>query len=149
MDYESIIDSQIAASSARYLAEVLKVPNQKDGMNKMRHTMPQISKFDDFMDDLKANDIEDEVRSLSAKKLTPTQGNFSEEKVDRMIESGVWKEKPIITSSDDYVIDGHHRWLAAAKLDKDIKARVIDMSAEDLLAFLKDKPYVETKKISE
>lgn len=133
----------------QWLYEQLKVPNLDDGMGKKRHTLPQLSQFDKFMDDLDANGIDTEVRTLAPHKLTPTQSNFNEEKVDFLISEKKWDSKPIITSADDYVIDGHHRWLAAAKLGKDIQSRVIDMNAEDLLAFLKDKPYVETKKISE
>lgn len=131
------------------LNEELEIPNEKDGLGKMRHSMPQLTKFDSFMDDLKKSDITTKVEKLDPNKLTPTQGNFSEEKVDKLIKNGWWNEKPIISSSDGYVIDGHHRWLAAAKLGKDVKSRVVDLEAKDLLAFLKDKPYVENKKISE
>lgn len=134
---------------ATWLYEDLKVPNIEDGKGKMRHAMPQLSKFDDFMEDLNKAGIKTEVRTLSPWKLTPTQGNFNEEKVEYLINEKKWDAKPIITSADDYVVDGHHRWLAAAKLGKDIKSRVVDMKCDDLLAFLKDKPYVETKKISE
>jgi len=132
-----------------WLTEELKVPNAEDGKGKMRHTMPQLSQFDAFMADLNKAGIESEVRQIDPGVLTPTQGNFSEDKVDFLINEKKWDAKPIITSNDDYVIDGHHRWLAAVKLGKNIKSRVIDMTADDLLAFLKNKPYVETKKISE
>lgn len=132
-----------------WLYEQLKIPNVEDGKGKMRHTMPQLTKFDDFIADLEENGIETEVRTLGPWELSPTQGNFNEEKVDFLINEKKWDAKPIITSNDDYVIDGHHRWLAAAKLGKDIKSRVIDMKCDDLLCFLKDKPYIETKKISE
>ncbi|USV40833.1 hypothetical protein [Xanthomonas phage BUDD] len=132
-----------------WLYEDLKVPNAKDGKGKMRHGMPQLTQFDAFMDDLKANDIGTEVKSLSPWKLTPTQGNFNEEKVDFLIDQKKWDAKPIITSADGYVVDGHHRWLAAAKLGKDVQSRVIGMNCDDLLKFLKGKSYVETKTINE
>lgn len=132
-----------------WLYEQLKVPNAEDGKGKMRHTMPQLPNFDAFMDDLDANGIDTEVRTLGPWKLTPTQSNFNEDKVNFLIDEKKWDAKPIITSADDYVIDGHHRWLAAAKLGKDIKSRVINLDCDALLAFLKDKPYVETKKINE
>jgi hypothetical protein len=61
------------------LMEELKVPNLEDGMGKRRHAMPQLSKFDAFMDDLDKSGIDSEVRTLDPNKLTPTQGNFSEE----------------------------------------------------------------------
>ena len=131
------------------LFEAFSVPNIDAGLNKRRHAMPQLSKFDDFMADLKENGIDSEVKSLDPKKLTPTQGNFSEEKVNKLISEKVWNAKPIVTSSDDFVIDGHHRWLSAAKIGKQIQSRVINLSAEKLLDFLKDKPYIVTKTINE
>ena len=132
-----------------WLYEQLKVPNLEDGKGRMRHSLPQLPNFQAFLDDLDANGIDTEVRTLGPWKLTPTQSNFNEDKVNRLIDEKEWDAKPIITSADDYVVDGHHRWLAAAKLGKDIKSRVIDMKCDDLLVFLKDKPYVEKRTINE
>lgn len=66
-----------------------------------------------------------------------------------MISEDGWKSKPIIVSNDDYVIDGHHRWLAAAKLNEKIPARVVDKTAEELLDFVKDKSYIEKRTIKQ
>lgn len=127
----------------------MKIPNEKNNMSKKRHGMPQISDFDLFVKDLEENDISLTTIDIDPNELTPTQSNFSEEKVDRMIENGSWNAKPIITSDDDFVVDGHHRWLAAANLGKKIECRVVGLYADDLLEFLKGKPYVEKKKINE
>lgn len=137
-------------SFEQFLAEELNIPNLKDGLNKRRHTLPQLKNFDEFKADLDKNRIGlSEPKSFSAKELAPTQSNFNEEKVRGMIDSGSWNTKPIIVSNDDYVIDGHHRWLAASEENKKIMARVVDMTAEDLLAFLKDKEYVEKHTIQQ
>lgn len=134
----------------QFLAEKLSVPNLDDGLNKRRHAMPQLSQFDKFKADLKANDIKmTEGGTKNPKSLTPTQSNFNEEKVEAMIENGTWNNKPIIVSDDDYVIDGHHRWLAAVQTKKPVKVCVVGMTAEKLLDFLKDKDYVIKHTIKE
>lgn len=133
-----------------YLLEVLNVPNLSDGLKKRRHTMPQLTDFDSFVTDLKENDIAIKGPiSRNPKDLTPTQSNFNEDKVRSMIEDGVWDKKPIIVSNDDYVVDGHHRWLAASEENAKVECRIVDMTANDLLEFLKGKDYVEKKTISE
>lgn len=132
-----------------WMYEQLLVPNIEDGIGKLRHTMPQLSDFDSFMKDLADNKISMTTKPLTSTSLTPTQRNFNEEKVDSLVKSGTWDTKPIITSKDKYVIDGHHRWLAAVKLGKKIPSRVVDMTCEDLLDFLKNKSYVETKTLRE
>lgn len=116
---------------------------------KMRHTMPQIVDHDAFMADLKQDSITVTQSSRPAKELKPTQKNFNQEKVDDMKESGDWSKKPIVISSDDKIIDGHHRWLAAKQLKKDIDVCIIDLPVRGLLEFLKGKPYIEKKGVKE
>lgn len=125
------------------------VPNINKSLGKLRHGMPQLSNFDQFAADLKANDIELGTDNVRPDSLTPTQRNFNQDKVDALITSGKWNDKPIIVSLDNFVIDGHHRWLAAHQLHKPIKVRRVHMKAEDLLEFLKGKKYVLRKAINE
>lgn len=133
---------------SEWLAEDAKVPNINKSLGRMRHGMPQLGKFDSFLADLNKNKIKSAVHEIVPKSLTPTQKNFNQEKVDKMKEGG-WGDKPIISSKDNYVVDGHHRWLAAHQAGKKIKSRVIDMNCEDLLDFLDGKKYVQKKKINE
>lgn len=127
----------------------MKIPNEDKSLNKRRHAMPQISDFDAFVADLDDSGHAIVTLKVDPNELIPTQGNFNEEKVKGMVREGTWNAKPIISSDDDYVLDGHHRWLSAVMAGKDIQTRVVDMNIEDLLAFVKDKPYVKTKSINE
>lgn len=131
------------------LFEALEVPNAKGGMGIMRHKMPQLKDYDAFAQDLKDNGHSVTLVSANPRRLTPTQGNFNEKKVEGMAASGNWKNSPIITSRDDYVIDGHHRWLAAVKLAESIMCRRVHMNADDLLEFCDGKPYVLNHGINE
>lgn len=127
----------------------MKIPNEKAGLNKRRHAMPQIADYSAFKKDLDENDIAVVDMDIPAAELTPTQGNFSEEKVNTIRADKKAKHKPIITSSDDFVLDGHHRWLAAAQDDGEVACRVVDMPMDELLDFVEGKPYVENKKLNE
>ena len=124
------------------------IPNEDKGLGKRRHAMPQLADFAAFKKDLDDNDIALVDIRIPAEELAPTQGNFNEEKVE-FLRKQKKKGKPIITSNDDYVIDGHHRWLAAAQDGEEIDCRVVDLTADELLAFLKGKDYVEFKALKE
>lgn len=136
-------------SFEEFLLERLEVPNEADCKGKMRHSLPQIHNFDGFCSDLAKEDIALDLRHFDPDKLTPTQSNFNEEKVDRMVAENAWNSKPIIVSKDMYVVDGHHRWLAACKTKTKVAARVVGLTCDELLAFLKDKPYCEKRGINE
>lgn len=124
------------------------IPNLDDGMGKRRVDLPQLTNFDAFHKDLTDSGNALVHDYVTPSTLTPTQKHFNQEKVDKLKESG-WGDKGIIISADDYVIDGHHRWLAAHQKGVKIKARRTSLGCDDLLDFLKNKPYIESKKLSE
>ena len=72
---------------------------------------------------------------LKTKSLRPTQSEFSKLGVIKSMEKyGGTSTKPLIISMDGYVIDGHHRWLAAANVGaKLIPAIEIEMPRQDLI----------------
>lgn len=92
-----------------------------------RHEMPQIPKthqeaFDRF---LAGQGVVSREVMMDPKRLKPTQSEFNQQKVTKMIESGVHKSGTINVSRDGKILDGHHRWKAAVE-DKvrKIKTRV-------------------------
>jgi len=51
--------------------------------------------------------------TISPQKLHPSQKEIYKSKVDTIIsKSDPYTIKPIIISSDNYIVDGHHRWIA-------------------------------------
>ena len=51
--------------------------------------------------------------TISPKQLHPSQKEIYKSKVDTIIsKSDPYTIKPIIISSDNYIVDGHHRWAA-------------------------------------
>lgn len=127
-----------------------KAPITEDALSgeKRRVDMPQLTNFDAFHKDLTDSGHQLGHDFVKPDTLQPMQKHFNQEKVDKLKQQG-WGDKGIIVSKDNYVIDGHHRWVAASQLGSKIRARVASLKADELLDFVKDKPYVEKKKLDE
>ena len=75
---------------------------------------------------LKARGIEHRQEEVSADSIRPTQAEYSPEKVMKAAGfTGV--NRSILVSSDGYVLDGHHQWLAG--IAKDAPIKVIRLNA--------------------
>jgi hypothetical protein len=68
---------------------------------------------------LNARGIEHQEETVPADSLKPTQAEFSNQKVlkARDFEGG---DRAILTSSDGYVLDGHHQWMGALSKGEDV-----------------------------
>ena len=127
----------------------------QNGLNIDRSSLPQV----------KSTDVQDYIHWLSTHKhfssshltlpvsqLRPSQGNFNTHKIHEFM--GKERDelrKPIIVSSDHYVIDGHHRWIALMNMDKHDTVPVIMVNAkiQDLLAATHEYPKSFTKSVVE
>jgi len=133
--------------------EQLHIP--QNGLNIDRANLPQIRSADlpDFLEWLFATrEIDYQVTELPVAALHPSQGNFNETKIRALMGSERDQlRKPIVTSNDHFVADGHHRWLALLNSDVDdtIPAVVVDCAIQDLLAAMKAYPKSFTKTVVE
>lgn len=137
------------------LAEAsIDVPEKKDTLDIDRKDMPQIKSDDvkDFLSYLKKNDITTDKKLVDPSKLKATQGQFHKEKIKGLmdaIEAGKLKKEPILVSKDNYVIDGHHRWLAFSNLGRDLTVYQVNTNADKLIALMKSYPKSFTEKLYE
>lgn len=137
------------------LAEAsIEVPEKKDTLDIDRKDMPQIKSDDvkDFLSYLKKNDIATDKKLIDPSKLKATQGQFHKEKIKGLmdsIEAGKLKKEPILVSKDNYVIDGHHRWLAFSNLGRDLTVYQVNTNADRLLELMKSYPKSFTEKLYE
>jgi hypothetical protein len=80
-----------------------------------RSKLPQIKQADipNFLKHLDRHGIKYTKHAVDPKKMTATQKNFNMELLHKMIATPHEKldYKPSFTSSDNHIIDGHHRWL--------------------------------------
>lgn len=91
---------------------------------------------------LKARGIEGTEETVPASSLKPTQAEFSEQKVlkAKNFEGG---DRAILVSSDGYVLDGHHQWLAKLDQHEDVRAIKLDAPIRDLLKVVPEFPSAE------
>lgn len=126
-------------------------PSQTKGIK--RGNMPQVktADYDELIAFLKKKDIRLSLKSVKANTLKATQSNFNKDKiVDAAANySTLHKAKPIIVSSDNYIIDGHHRWLGAYNVKGDIKIYKANVDVDELLQAVRDFPKTFTKTIDE
>lgn len=77
--------------------------------------------------------------------MKPTQNEFDMDKVVRMGSSN----DPIIVSADDYVLDGHHRWLANCNAGAGQPVLRLPVGAAEGLRLMREFPLSYTKQIHE
>jgi len=112
-----------------------------------RSQMPQIKAehrgaMTQFMN---ARGVQHTQEEVAANSLKPTQAEFSPAKVKKAIgfDGG---DRSILVSSDNYVLDGHHQWLAKLDQGEPIKVIRLDAPINDLIQLAHDFPSSETAK---
>lgn len=99
-------------------------PTEMAGKGVPRSEMPQVkvAKRPALFEHLSAMGITSKRETAAAKDLKPTQAEYSQSKTDsaKDIEPGGDRDV-VMVSSDGYVLDGHHRWLAAAQQGKGVQ----------------------------
>lgn len=131
------------------------VPHKDETAGIPRHKMPQIpgKHVDAILKDLEAaTGKRATTTEVDPGDLKPTQGNFNKDKITgcmKSIEDGE-KQYPIIVSSDNFIMDGHHRWLGHINTNQEtIKVHRVDAVASELLKFLQNHKLTQTKGINE
>lgn len=86
-----------------------------------------------FSQEIKENDINGEKIKIKAKKLNPGQTSiYLDQVISRILSNpdfvndvikGKIKDRDILISEDNYVIDGHHRWCSAFILNPKCKIK--------------------------
>lgn len=94
------------------------------GGTEKRHNMPQISAgdMDSFLSMIKKNGITVDRGNKAVKTLKPVQKELNHDAINRMGEAPPEiKNKPVIVSKDNYILDGHHRWAHKKSLGENTK----------------------------
>lgn len=156
LGYDSKINDQgdqVTYTLKRKKLKELKIekPDSVDTKGIKRAEMPQVATKDypEFIDYLKDNGAEFTKQTMPAKSLKATQGEFSDAGVEKQLQKmqdGAPK-KPVIASQDNYIIDGHHRWLVAWNTRDAVEVFKINMDADELLKLVKKFPKTTYKDI--
>lgn len=131
------------------------IPNMERSLGFTRVLLPQIAEknLPDFLNNwLPSQGIQYFKSHMKPSSLYPAQGEFNMEKVRYMIKNPetVYK-KPLIVSNDDYILDGHHRWVAAENINPNtsIKTIVVNKPILQLLSLTKQYQKAINKTVNE
>ena len=126
------------------------------GMGISRMELPQIKSTDvpEFIDWLESKGVDSLKTSMEVGELTPVQKEINLEKTDSMAakheagEIDLSTGKPVMVSSDEYLVDGHHRWYALRELNPSNKldAIMIDSPILELISLMKEFPKTSYKR---
>ena len=128
-------------------------PKSTDTLGFTRDKMPQVRSkdYDGLIKHLKKNNVAVKKTKVPAKSLKPIQKEFNKNKIVGAIAKikTLGQAKPLIVSKDNYIIDGHHRWLAARNVGENIDIMQADVKVHELLKHVYSYPKTFTKKIHE
>ena len=126
------------------------------GMGISRMELPQIKSTDvpEFIDWLESKGVDSLRTSMEVGELTPVQKEINLEKTDSMAakheagEIDLSTGKPVMVSSDEYLVDGHHRWYALRELNPNNKldSVMIDSPILELISLMKQFPKTSYKR---
>jgi hypothetical protein len=94
-------------------------------LNLPRELLPQIQDPKDFIRYLNSIGIEWKYEMMPAKDIKSTQSEFNQEKIDSLKKLHKIPDSIYFLSNDDYLLDGHHRWIAQKDKNPEKKIKVI------------------------
>jgi hypothetical protein len=115
--------------------------SDKSGSLKIpRSEMPQIKTADRgaMVNFLNARGVSHQEETIPSTELKPTQAEFSSNKVESAKQAD--SDRAVLVSSDGYVIDGHHQWIAKRDSSSDVRAIRLNAPAKELIPLLHEFP---------
>ena len=133
--YKGIIPS--SAFSVQIDELKIEKPDPKDTLGVKRKDMPQVKSDDyaEFVEYLKSNGATFTKETIPARDLKAMQKEFSDEGIMKQLMKNIEQgpnRKAVIASSDDYIMDGHHRWLVAINTGADLNVFRVNLPAYEL-----------------
>ena len=115
----------------------IEKPDPKDTLGVQRKDMPQVKSDDyaEFIAYLKKNGATFTKETIPARELKAMQKEFSDEGILKQMMKNIEQgpnRKAVIASSDDYILDGHHRWLVAVNTGADLNVFRVNLPAYEL-----------------
>ena len=117
-----------------------------------RVLMPQLGPEDEFKKNLDKADVKYKEVSVNPKDLKASQSEFDLDKVALMMIEPRQYKSGVIISNDNYILDGHHRWIVAFNKNQKLNVVKVDLPILELMRLAKTfenttyKPIVECVK---
>jgi hypothetical protein len=141
--------------SKNNMNEHIKKPKPEDTLGVKRHEMPQVASqhYPELFKYLADNGATMTRGDVAATELKAVQSEFSDQGVEKMMRKGGitgdggGTKKPLIVSSDFYIIDGHHRWLASYNQQETVPIVKFSLPVRKLLQLVRDFKHTTYKSI--
>jgi len=121
----------------------------KESLGLKRSEMPQIrTRFLPILFDKLKNDkisFED-IDGAMANTLKPSQNEINIDNTDKF-KKDIPYSKKVIVSSDNYIIDGHHRWYYSSMNDLPVDITKIDLPIQEALSYIGQLDFIEQDEI--
>lgn len=127
-------------------SEWVRFPAETGTLGIPRSEMPQVKgehrgALIQFLD---GRDITHEtIEALPADDLKPTQAEFSTKKTETWKDVREGVDRSVLASSDGYILDGHHQWVAALATGEPVKVIRFSAPIRELLATVHQFPSVK------
>jgi hypothetical protein len=94
----------------------------------IRKNLPQIvaSEVRNFIEFLESNGVSVRAKERNVCDLKPSQKDLNMDKIKDMADDPDILSKAVLTSQDNYLLDGHHRWASAYTSGKDTPIKCIE-----------------------
>lgn len=141
--YAHLFDESIGGQGATVNAENgektewVAFPPETGTLGIPRADMPQVKGTDRgaLVQFLKVRGIDNEtVENVQADSLRPTQAEFSTTKTEKWGEVREGVDRSILASSDGFILDGHHQWVAGLAAKQPVKVIRFNAPIDKLLA---------------
>ncbi len=93
-------------------------------LNLARELLPQIDDTEDFLEYLTSQHIHWYIDHLSISEIKSSQAEFNREKIEA-IKANPPDTTVYLISNDNYLLDGHHRWIAQKETNPHQKVPVV------------------------
>lgn len=140
---KKIVKVSDTISSSGKITESMQVIDIKippPGLTFSRAEMPQLGPLGDALKNFRKHNIEFHKELIDPKKLKSSQSEFNKSKIVSIMMNRNNNKNTlsgVIISSDNYVLDGHHRWLAHYNENRKIEVIRVDMPILELIRFVK------------
>lgn len=131
--------------------EKADLPKKSETCGISRVDMPQV-KLDDLRSlkmYLTKTNVGYVEENIDPEDLIATQKEFNIDKVNSILKDFKEDSDPILISKDNYILDGHHRWLAFKKKEVDIPVLRIQKDLDKAMFLLAEYPKTFNKEIHE
>lgn len=107
------------------------------GLTYSRDQLPQLGPIEGFLANLRKAGITWKECRIAAHRLKSSQMEFNREAIIQILKDEHPTKSRIVISSDNYVLDGHHRWAARYNTNESVSCIRVNLPILDLIQLAK------------